>query len=666
MPSRRRRTALLPITLAILLTGAAPAESAEAPGERVLLPEVAMERRAAPDPSTVPEVLRLPPAAEAAASSLEALRAQPVLPGVPYRNGFSRSEPDHRVRVAAATLALQGAGTLEASSAPDASGSWLGRFVVEGSYGFRVLLRDLELPEGARIWLYAGDFHLGPFGTELLDPEGELWLPPAPGPEVVVEIELPESPAGAGGAPALAFTVGEVMELMEVPAPTDVEPQVWTDCDVDAVCVDTGTLSTIDMLRQATARLTFVDGASSFLCSGGLMNDTDSSGFRPFLLTANHCFDTQASASSLVAYFDYRTDSCDGSAPGLFEVPSVSGATLLATSPDSDFTFVELSSLPAGSSWFLGWTTTTPTSGTAMHRVSHPEGTPQKYTASSYTGSDGIVCSGLPVSNFHYSETTTGSTAGGSSGAPVTVTVSGDARVVGQLLGVCHFSSWDDCSYATYNNIDGAFSVTFPFIQSWLDPAPACTADAFEPDDSSVAASSIASSSPQAHSLCPVGDEDWVTFTLGEESEVTIETSGATGDTVMTLYDSNLSQVEFDDDGGADFFSFIDRECGVDALPAGTYYVQIEEFLGGALASYTLSYTRVQGCGSCPADLTLANTTITGTQSHRAGTSITLGPSLTVHGTAIDVLAGERVVITSGTEIGGSFSAGTDPLACSL
>ena len=65
-------------------------------------------------------------------------------------------------------------------------------------------------------------------------------------------------------------------------------------------------------------------------------------------------------------------------------------------------------------------------------------------------------------------------------------------------------------------------------------------------------------------------------------------------------------------------------------------------------------------------DLTLSNDSLSGTQSFRANTSITLGPSLLVDGTAIDLIAGQRVVITSGTVIGGSFSAGTAPAACGL
>lgn len=621
-------------------------------------------QRAVPQAGDVPEVLRLPAARLAAADTLDRLETQEPRPGAPFQNGFSRAGAPQRVEIAADTTPTwlgREVGLLERTSA--STSSWLGRFVVEDAYAFRIRLEALELPKGAAIWLHSGDVHLGPFGHELIDPEGGLWLPPAPGPEVVLEIEL------TGGSEALEFSVGEVMEMIPSPDEPRFDPQVWTACDVDTTCVSPASLSFIDFLEEAIARLTYVKGSGSYLCSGGLMNDNDPSGFRPYLLTANHCFDTQSSASSLVAYFDYRTSTCNGSAPSLFSVPSVSGSTLRATNAISDFTLVELSGTPSGNNTYLGWTTADPTSNSAMYRVSHPAGTAQKYSASSFKGSSGIVCSGLSTSNFHYSQQTVGSTTGGSSGSPVVQNYSGDPRVVGQLYGICRFTSWDECSYNTYNQVDGAFSTTFPYVRSWLYDMTGSCDDAFEPDDSSGTATTIASGVPQSHSLCPAGDEDWVRFTLASTSAIEVETSGASGDTRIWLYDSSLSQVEFDDDDGPGLFSSIDRTCASDPLPAGTYYVKVDEFGDNdPIDAYTLSYDLVETCGGggCPALLTLSNTTLSGTQSHRASDTITLGPSLVVSGTSIDLLAGEQIVIQNGTRIGGSFSAGTHPSACSL
>jgi hypothetical protein len=121
--------------------------------------------------------------------------------------------------------------------------------------------------------------------------------------------------------------------------------------------------------------------------------------------------------------------------------------------------------------------------------------------------------------------------------------------------------------------------------------------DAYEPDDTSGQANSIYDGTPQTHSIVPADDVDWVMFTLSVESEVVIETSGASGDTRMWLYDSGLTELEFDDDDGMDLFSRIDRVCDVDALPAGTYYVQIDEYQNNdEIPSYDISFTVVQAC----------------------------------------------------------------------
>ena len=125
---------------------------------------------------------------------------------------------------------------------------------------------------------------------------------------------------------------------------------------------------------------------------------------------------------------------------------------------------------------------------------------------------------------------------------------------------------------------------------------PSCP-DAWEPDDSAAQASAIASGVAQTHSICPIGDEDWAAFTLAAESAVELETSGPWGDTRMWLYDSGQSFIEYDDDGGAGLFSFIDRTCVLDPLPPGTYYVQIDEYGdNGAIDEYDLTYSLVELC----------------------------------------------------------------------
>lgn len=123
--------------------------------------------------------------------------------------------------------------------------------------------------------------------------------------------------------------------------------------------------------------------------------------------------------------------------------------------------------------------------------------------------------------------------------------------------------------------------------------ADSCAADAYEPDNTAGSARLLSSGLSQNHNICPETDVDWLTFILSPTAgqwAVDLATSGATGDTRMWLYDSSLSEIEFNDDGGSGLFSRIDRTCGSDALPPGTYYVKIDEFgNNNTIDAYTVS-----------------------------------------------------------------------------
>jgi hypothetical protein len=136
------------------------------------------------------------------------------------------------------------------------------------------------------------------------------------------------------------------------------------------------------------------------------------------------------------------------------------------------------------------------------------------------------------------------------------------------------------------------------FVLKISEASAFCVPDAFEPDNTSEAASSIPAGEVQSRSICPVRDEDWASFNLDGHSQVIIETAGESGDTRMWLYDSALNQLDYSDDEGTDRFSRIDRVCGEDELPAGTYYVMIDEYDGDdEIEAYNLSLT-VSACDS--------------------------------------------------------------------
>jgi hypothetical protein len=130
---------------------------------------------------------------------------------------------------------------------------------------------------------------------------------------------------------------------------------------------------------------------------------------------------------------------------------------------------------------------------------------------------------------------------------------------------------------------------------------PEAAPNDYEPDNSSGQARLITSGTPQTRSIVPNTDVDWIKFQLSVTSGVLLETAGTLfADTRISLYDGSLTPIEYNDDDGIDFFSFIDRQCAIDPLTAGTYFVKVEEFSNNAeIPTYHLAFDS----SPCPAEL---------------------------------------------------------------
>ncbi|HEX5715311.1 MAG TPA: trypsin-like peptidase domain-containing protein [Thermoanaerobaculia bacterium] len=449
--------------LAILLLSVPAAAETVPP---LILPELAESAVASPPPLRLAESqavqagATLRRAAEGALDRMDSMTLRNLSGALPVQNGFARPLPSPvRMRLAAAASSTN-------------ARVWGSRVRVAGAWRLRLHLEKVSLPAGTRLWVWGAGEEPRPFGLELLGPDGDLWTPSVGGEDLFLEIALP-----AGGTGETARL--EIREVGELFRPGSLIPvfEPLGECIQDASCTGTATFDAIAAARKAVAHLEFEDGGDFFICSGGLLNDAQSSG-TPYLLTANHCFSNQASASSLEAFWDFRTSSCNGADPNLNSLPRSNGATLLATGESSDFTFVRLSSIPSGRA-FLGWTTNALAAGTVLHRLSHPapdfDAFPQSYSRTTVSTSTG-TCSGSPRPRYLYALPVQGGTFGGSSGSPVMIQ---GGIVVGQLTGGCGDDPEDGCA-AGNSEIDGAFSSTFPSIAQFLGTVQAgpCTPNA--------------------------------------------------------------------------------------------------------------------------------------------------------------------------------------------
>jgi len=429
----------------------------------------------------------LPSASTGAADQLAALQAWNAAGKLPLRVGFARA------LTSPAVVSLGGVASAPSTSQPFAGGllaaagagelAWGTRVTVRDSYRLRLHLSDVHLPAGTRMWVEEQGGTPREFGLELLAPEGDLWTPSVKGDSLLFEVHVP---AGAQAS----FAVREVMEIIRLApgggASVFAVPSSDPSCIVDSSCSTASALPDLADIRHAVAQLNFVDQGVGYVCSGGLLFDTKSD-FIPYFLTANHCFADQPAASSLEAVFDYYTSSCTGAFPDYNTLPRANGSQLLATSTNSDFTFLRLNSVPdtnpSGHRFFLGWTVGTLTQGTTFYRLSFPfplsqpgpNPDPERFSQSFLqTGNNIPVCSNVqplpkPRPQFLYASLVKGGTFGGSSGAPLLLA---SGQVVGQLGGGCAYVNHDPENGCDYMNseFDGAFSVTYPSIAQWLNP----------------------------------------------------------------------------------------------------------------------------------------------------------------------------------------------------
>nr|HRC84316.1 trypsin-like peptidase domain-containing protein [Thermoanaerobaculia bacterium] len=388
---------------------------------------------------------------------------------LPVKNGFARSLPALVRLEISPSLATRASGPMAGGvleRAADGRLVWGAELRVADAYRVRLHLSGADLPTGTQLWVYGEQESVGPFGLELRGPNGDLWTPSVGGGVVRLEAAFP---AGARSGGFLVDQVLELFELDEHGTPITLQTRGTTPpCLVDAQCVSSSTFDVVDLAQRAVALIQFIDGGSGFICSGGLINDQASSG-TPYFLTANHCFDNQSAATTLEAFWDFTSATCDGPAPSINSVPRSNGSTLLATNPTSDFTFLRLTSIPSNRV-LLGWNANASavTNGTVLNRISHPMGLKQHFSRN-HVDTSALTCTGASRPNFIYETYSPGlgdqgGTFGGSSGSPV---IRAGGQVVGQLTGGCGPNPSDGCDYDNAD-VDGAFSVTFPSISTFL------------------------------------------------------------------------------------------------------------------------------------------------------------------------------------------------------
>jgi V8-like Glu-specific endopeptidase len=353
---------------------------------------------------------------------------------------------------------------------------WAGVLRSPEAAASRIYITGLDLPAGAELFVYSRDgMAFGPYTGRGPNGNGELWTNTVVGAEVVVQLH-------ARGVAVPDFTISGFGHLtpdfamarnLKPVAEAGTQPCAFNaSCVVDAACTQTN--SAVNTAADAVAHILFASGAYLYICTGGLVADSDASSEVPYFLTANHCISRSSEAASMETFFFYKASTC-GSCPDP-GAANTNGASIVASNRTSDYTLMRLSqAAPAGAA-FLGWSSTAVANanGTALYRLSHPQGAPQSYSEHVVDTSK-VTCQSWPRGNWIYSRDILGATEGGSSGSPV---VNAAGQIVGQLSGGCGYNVSDECDSASNATVDGAFAAYYGAVQSILgsgDGGGGCT-----------------------------------------------------------------------------------------------------------------------------------------------------------------------------------------------
>ena len=341
--------------------------------------------------------------------------------------------------------------------------SWGMRLDTLKASGVRLRFDNVNLPEGAVIHVFDDSGNLHSYSRR----EPSFWSHTFAGEHIYIQIEVT-----AAASDDARFSIGAVM--LRDPEPQGLCPEKNAPCVEDASCFNETDWMEIDKARRAIAHINFEKNGEQYICTGGLIADTDSSTDIPYFLTADHCISDGEVAKSVETWFNYQTPECNASCPKLEPgTASTLGATLIQNSAVDDHALLVLNESPPEDAWFLGWNSEPvawKNDDTTLYRLSHPQGSPQAYSihkidplASATESCDSPKS--LPRGPYIYSRDVTGATEGGSSGAPV-LTSSG--QIVGQLFGKFGSNISNVCDSVSNATVDGAFANYYHQVAPWL------------------------------------------------------------------------------------------------------------------------------------------------------------------------------------------------------
>ena len=351
---------------------------------------------------------------------------------------------------------------------------WRMHLQCKNAKGLAIMLRDVSLPSGATLQLYAqdGKHILQQIDQTNVNPEGNLLIGPVIGSNAILEYFEPASVKSKGD-----FDLFKIQRLYKDYLPSidngssnRAFGDAWA-CQVNLACDNSGNF---DDVERSVSRILMVVEEGMLYCTGSLINNT-AQDMTPYILTAFHCANDFTPMYEFFRFdFNFTSPFCTNPAQ---EPPyqSLLGCARISGNADSDFELLRLfQSIPSSfNAYFAGWNRTQdylPDTTTLIH---HPSGDIKKISQdynrvlifnSTIDWDNGTVTS----SRSHYrSFPDLGAFQGGSSGSPY---LDNNGHIIGQLHGGdANCEEPEAFSGLFVRSWTGAGSETTR-LSNWLDP----------------------------------------------------------------------------------------------------------------------------------------------------------------------------------------------------
>lgn len=336
---------------------------------------------------------------------------------------------------------------------------------------------QFQLAEGSQVFFYdeSGEFVLGSFiANDVLD-DGTFYTQSIPGSTAFIEYNVPAGiEPGTIVIDAVCHGYKDIFRSMAATYRDNAETlkgahgDAEGSCHINVVCPDGDDWR--NQIRSVVA-LEIIAGGGAYMCSGALINNVRQDK-TPYVLSAYHCQDLDATITRFTAYFLYETLTCNGSMGPSNN--SVIGADIMAKysySYGSDFLLLRLRDTVPNKykPYFAGWDHTNTASATPGVGIHHPGGDFKKIsfpkTIKRLTGSYNKF---WEVAWYTGSQNK-GVTEQGSSGSPL---FNSDKRIIGQLYAgssACNNMSGTDLYGRLFSSWNGDYTEATS-LKSWLDP----------------------------------------------------------------------------------------------------------------------------------------------------------------------------------------------------